>query len=74
MQSDDSYSTAAGARNNQSQGFRKTPKIINYKSFKELFQFEENDRDKKEMKKDYKRIEKEHKGKIKFKHLIGKII
>jgi len=38
-----------------------------------LFAFEENDRDKKQLKKDYKRLEKENKNKVKFKHLIGKI-
>lgn len=37
-----------------------------------MFKFDENDRTKKEVKKDFKKIDKEHKGKIKFKHLIGK--
>jgi hypothetical protein len=36
-----------------------------------MFKFDENDRDKKELKKNFKKIEKEHKGKVKFRHLIG---
>ena len=40
--------------------------------FKELFHFEENDRTRKELKKDYRYIEKDHRGHVKFKHLIGK--
>ena len=39
--------------------------------FTDLFSFEENDRDKKLLKKDFRAIEKDHK-KVKFKHLIGK--
>ena len=39
-----------------------------------MFKFDENDREKKELKKNYKKIEKEHKGKVKFRHLIGKLI
>ena len=38
-----------------------------------MFNFEENDRDKKELKKDFKKIEKKHNGKVKIKHLIGTI-
>jgi Ca2+-binding EF-hand superfamily protein len=44
---------------------------VTYSEFKELFSFEENERDKKHLKKDFKRIEKKHSGKVKFKHLIG---
>jgi hypothetical protein len=52
--------------------YKKSSKI-SYQAFKELFLFEEdNDRDKKRLKKDYLKIEKEHNGKVKFKHLIGK--
>ena len=37
-----------------------------------MFDFEENERDKKRLKKDFKKIEKKHDGKnIKFKYLIG---
>ena len=58
--------------NNISQHYKKSSKI-SYRAFKDLFAFEENDRDKKQLKKDYKRLEKENKNKVKFKHLIGKI-
>jgi Ca2+-binding EF-hand superfamily protein len=53
-----------------SQHYKKSSRIT-YKGFKELFSFEENDRDKKQLKKDFKKMDKEHKGKLKFKHLIG---
>ena len=51
--------------------YKKSSKISS-KAFKELFAFEENDRDKKQLKKDYKKMEKKNNGKVKFKHLIGK--
>ena len=70
MQSDGETSQV-NDRANMSQHYKKSSKI-SYKAFKELFAFEENDRDKKNLKKDYKRLEKEHKNKVKFKHLIGK--
>ena len=47
---------------------------MSYQEFKDLFNFHENDRDKKDLKKEYKKIEKKHHGKVKFKHLIGKHI
>ena len=40
--------------------------------FREIFDYQENDRNRKEMKKDYKEMERRHKGGVKFKHLIGK--
>ena len=40
--------------------------------FRELFEFNENDRNRKEMKRDYREMEQIHKGGVKFKHLIGK--
>jgi hypothetical protein len=46
-------------------------KKISYKDFKNLFNFEENDRDKKELKRDYKKLSKQHSCIVKFKHLIG---
>ena len=56
---------------NHSHYYKKSSKISK-SAFKELFAFEENDRDKKRIKKDFKKIEKKHKGTVKFKHLIGK--
>lgn len=41
--------------------------------FRELFEFNENDRNRKEMKRDYREMEQIHKGGVKFKHLIGKV-
>lgn len=35
-----------------------------------MFNFEENERDKKKLKKEYKKLEKSHKNTVKFKHLI----
>jgi len=47
-------------------------KTLNYKDFKSMFSYDENERDKKALKKEFKHLDKEHNGKIKFKHLIGK--
>jgi hypothetical protein len=38
--------------------------------FREIFDFEENDRNRKDLKRDYKALEADHKS-VKFKHLIG---
>ena len=46
---------------------------MNKRDFKELFRFEENDRDKKMLKKDWKKLEKMHKKELEFKHIIGKL-
>lgn len=46
---------------------------MNKRDFKELFRFEENDRDKKILKKDWKKLEKMHKKELEFKHIIGKL-
>lgn len=35
-----------------------------------MFKFDENERDKKDLKKDFKTLNKKHNGKVKFKHLI----
>lgn len=60
-----------GGNTNTSQYYKKSQKISK-KAFKELFAFDENDRDKKSLKKDFRKIEKaQHSGKVKFKHLIG---
>ncbi len=40
--------------------------------FREIFDFEENDRSRKEMKRDYREMEESHRGVVKFKHLIGR--
>ena len=42
--------------------------------FRELFEFNENDRNRKGMKRDYREMEQIHKGGVKFKHLIGKAL
>lgn len=42
--------------------------------FRELFDYPENDRNRKEMKRDYRHMEERHKGNVKFKHLIGKTL
>ncbi|CDW78000.1 UNKNOWN [Stylonychia lemnae] len=54
---------------NRSHHYKKSSKITK-QAFKELFAFEENDRDKKQLKKDFKKIEKQNKGQVKFKHLL----
>ena len=54
---------------------RKAPPLKHYLSkrdFKELFRYEENERDKKALKKDWKKIEKRSKSNTEFKHVIGK--
>ena len=57
---------------NRSHYYKKSSKISK-QAFKELFAFEDNDRDKKQLKKDFKKIEKLNKGgSVKFKHLLGK--
>lgn len=70
MQNDDYETQSLNERLNRSQHYKKSSKIT-YQSFKELFDFEENDRDKKQLKKDFRKIENEHNNKVKFKHLIG---
>ena len=40
--------------------------------FKEIFDFDENDRNRRDLKKDYKELESMHEQGVKFKHLIGK--
>ena len=55
----------------QEEGYPKSKKLA-YSDFKDLFNYEENDRDKKELKRDYKKLEKDQSGNVKFKHLIGK--
>jgi Ca2+-binding EF-hand superfamily protein len=50
--------------------YYKNSKRIRWEDFKELFKFEENERDKKDLKKDFKKLDKKHNGKLKFKHLI----
>lgn len=54
---------------NKSLFYKKSQKV-SYKMFKELFACEENDRSKKQIKKDYRSLEKSHRQ-VKFKHLIG---
>ncbi len=51
--------------------YYKKSKKISWEEFKNLFKFDENERDKKDLKKDYKKMEKKNSGKVKFKHLIG---
>lgn len=59
MSSDNSIQINEGQNN--SHHYKKSSKI-NVQAFKELFAFEENDRDKKQLKKDFKKIEKSNKG------------
>jgi len=40
------------------------------RDFKELFRYEENDRDKKALKKDWKKLDKKFKSELKFKDII----
>lgn len=40
------------------------------RDFKELFRYEENDRDKKALKKDWKKLDKQFKQELKFRHVI----
>ena len=47
---------------------------LNKKDFKELFSFQENDRTKKELRRDFTLLNQSCEGQIKFKHLIGKMI
>lgn len=46
---------------------------LSKRDFKELFRYDENDRDKKALKKDWKKLEKQHKKELEFKHIIGKL-
>ena len=46
-------------------------KYLSHTEYNELFGYEENDRDKKMLKKDYRALKNFH-GKIKFKNLLGK--
>jgi hypothetical protein len=64
MQSDNSSSSAQAAHKS------KPNKHITSQAFKDLFYYEENDRTKKELKKEFANLEREHKGRLKFKHLI----
>mgnify|MGYP006889572470 CR=1 FL=1 len=47
-------------------------RVLSKRDFKELFRFEENDRDKKQQKKEFRRLDKQHRGKLQFIHLVGK--
>ena len=40
--------------------------------FKELFNYEENDRNRKDLKRDFRTIHRLQDGKVKFKSLVGK--
>jgi len=44
--------------------------VLTKRDFKELFRYEENDRDKKALKKDWKRLDKQFKSELKFRHII----
>jgi hypothetical protein len=50
--------------------YKKSQKISG-RMFREIFDFEENDRNRKDLKRDYKALEADHKS-VKFKHLIGR--
>ena len=54
----------------EEQIYYKNSKKIEWDDFKTLFKFDENDKSKKELKKEFKKMDKKHKGNLKFKHLI----
>ena len=45
-------------------------RVLTKRDFKELFRYEENERDKKALKKDWKKLDKQFKAELKFKHII----
>ncbi len=45
-------------------------RFLTKRDFKELFRYEENDRDKKALKKDWKKLDKWFKSELKFKDII----
>ena len=47
-------------------------RYLSKRDFKELFKYEENDRDKRELQKEFKTIDKKLKSRIQFKDFIGK--
>ena len=47
-------------------------RYLSKRDFKELFKFEENDRDKRDLKKEFKAIDKKMKSRVQFKDFIGK--
>ena len=44
--------------------------MLTKRDFKELFRYEENDRDNKALKKDWKKLDKQFKTELKFRHII----
>lgn len=44
--------------------------MLTKRDFKELFRYDENDRDKKALKKDWKKLDKQFKSELKFRHII----
>ena len=58
---------------NQGRQLQGQVRYLSKRDFKELFRFEENDRDKRELKKEFKAIDKKFKSKIQFKDFIGKL-
>ena len=55
---------------NYNQGSQR--RFLSKRDFKDLFRYEENERDKKTLKKDWKKLDKAHKKEVEFKHIIGK--
>jgi hypothetical protein len=53
-------------------GEKDISQYLNKKDFKELFSFQENDRTKKELRRDFQLLNQTCQGQIKFKNLIGK--
>jgi hypothetical protein len=43
---------------------------VSYRLFKDLFRFEENERSKKQLKRDYRAMEQNTSSSVKFKHLL----
>ena len=59
-------------RNQQREVGRHQSRYLSMFEFKELFNYEENDRSRKDLKRDYKTIYRLQDGKVKFKSLVGK--
>ena len=62
----------SGARDSHPPQQNLHPRNLNKRDFKELFRYDENDRDKKDLKKDWKKLNKLHKKEMEFKHIIGR--
>jgi hypothetical protein len=67
-----SHQTRSVALQNKQSMVYKRNQRVSKGAFKELFRYEENDRFRRQLKRDYREIEEGKKHGVKFKHLIGK--